>query len=104
MSDQAILLGTEEIRRCLQDQNFFLSLPEFLPIKKKIETMNNAKASGCSVCKMRRIASSVSADFLHILGSISDDAKDRIKKYFGTSNILYNRYDKDTNEIRTEKL
>ena len=90
---KTVEIGPAEISKALADANFFQLVPEFAPLRVKMETMKANSKRGCTSCRMRHIIGSINADFMHILPTLSDDGFSRLKKYYGADNIRYNKVD-----------
>ena len=104
MADKPVILGTDHIKRAIGDANFFTMMPEFLPIRKKMEAMHVDFSTGCSPCKKRRTAVSLSSDFTSILTSLSDDGLKRIKKYLGVNGLLVRTVNRQTNKVEMKEV
>ena len=94
-----VILSTDHIKKAIGDANFFTLLPEFLPIKKKMEAMHVDFNKGCSACKQRRTATSLSSDFISIINSLSDDGLNRMKSYLGVPKLIVRTTNKQTNKV-----
>lgn len=91
---KTIILGPSEIARATSDNNFFREMPEFAVLRVKMDTMKSASKKGCTPCRKRREAASISADFMSIVPTLSEDGKTRFKRYFGADNIRYTKIDR----------
>lgn len=94
-----MILSPSHITKAMSDSNFFTMMPEFSAVKKKIEAMHTNLGTGCTPCRRRRIATSLSSDFLSVLDGLSDESMKRMKKYFGVSRMLVRASDKRTGRV-----
>lgn len=92
--ERPVLLGQGHIQRALADDRFYGMLPEFLPIRKKIEASHADVGTSCTPCRRRRMAVSFSSDFVSILNSLSQDGLARLKKYLGVGRLLVRAMDR----------
>lgn len=101
MANSPVIFGAQHMTKALSDSSFFEALPEFLTVKSKMETMkvNLENNKGCTPCKMRKARNSVNSDFLSIMSSLSQDGKERFKKYFGVDRLLFNKTDPKTYRV-----
>lgn len=99
--DKILTFGPNEITKALSDAKFFEQMPEFASLKVKMETMKANQKKGCVPCRARRIISSVNADFMRIVPTLSDQAKERLKKYYGVDTIKYNKVDRIARKVET---
>ena len=93
------IFSPSHITRAISDNNFYTMMPEFLAIKKKMEAMHAAPGPGCSSCRKRRIATSLSSDFLSIMNSLPDQALSRMKAYLGVDRLLVRAADRRTGRM-----
>jgi len=98
------ILGVDHIKKAIGDANFFTQLPEFLAVKRKMEAMHVDFNTGCSPCKKRRVATSLTSDFVSILTGLSDDGMSRIKKYLGIPRLLVRSVNKQTGKIEMKEI
>lgn len=103
-SDRPVMFGVDQVKRAIGDSNFFTLLPEFLPIKKKLEAMHMNFDAGCSSCVKRRAATSVTSDFMTILSGLSDDALGRVKSYLGVNRLLVRTVNRVTRKLETRTV
>ena len=97
--ERPTILSPSHISRAIGDSNFFTLMPEFAAIKRKIDAMHADLGAGCKPCKKRRIATSLSSDFLSIMNSLSDDGLRRLKKYLGVPRLLVRAADRSSGKI-----
>jgi hypothetical protein len=97
------LIGTEHITRALGDANFFTLLPEFLPAKRRMESVMAAPGPGCASCRRRRAVGSATSDFISILSTLSDDGLARMKKYLGVQKLLVRSVNKTTGKVEMKE-
>ena len=95
MASHPVILEAAHITRAITDPNFYALMPEFLPVKRKVEALHVDLNKGCSSCKKRRVASSVNSDFVSVLNSLSGDALKRLKKYVGAERLLIRAMDRE---------
>lgn len=90
------ILEANHIQRAISDPNFYAAMPEFLPVKHKVDSLNaNASlSSGCPSCRNRRIAGTVNSDFVSVLNSLTPDGYARLKKYIGAEKLLVRSMDR----------
>ena len=88
------ILEGSHIQRAIGDPSFYAAMPEFLPIKKKIDSLHVDLGSGCSSCRRRRVAVTVNSDFVSVLNSLSQDGFSRLKKYMGVDRLLVRAMDR----------
>ena len=89
-----VLLGQSHIQRALSDDRFYGMLPEFLPVRRKMEAAHADLGTGCTPCRRRRLSASFSSDFVSILNSLSQDGLARLKKYLGVGRLLVRAMDR----------
>lgn len=99
MDDRPVILQSSHVHKAINDANFYTLLPEFLPVKRKIEALHVNLTTGCSPCKKRRIADTMNSDFVSILNSLSADGYARLKKYIGAKRLLVRAMDKVHNKV-----
>jgi hypothetical protein len=108
MSDQdkPIILGPSHVKRAIGDPNFYIQMPEFLTIKRKLDAMhvNLNSGKGCSSCKMRRATNTVYSDFASIASSLSSDGLARLKKYLGVERLVINKVNPATNRVSLQEV
>lgn len=88
MTDRPVILQPSHIRTATSDPNFYAMLPEFLPLKRKVEALHIDLKKGCPSCNKRRAADTTNSDFASILGSLTPDGFSRLKKYLGAGRLL----------------
>lgn len=94
----------EHVSQAIGDPNFFTMMPEFLPIKNKMNAANVNLSSGCPRCKRRMIAQSMTADFASILISLSPDGIQRLKKYFGFQRMIVRAKNHQTGRVEIKEV
>ena len=78
------------VSKAVMDSQFYQQVPEFLPIQMKlIASKEPQRRGGCGSCRQRRMMVNISQDFSHTLSSLSLDAVQRLKAYFGVTSIMY---------------
>lgn len=93
MSERPVILQASHVRNAIADPNFYAIMPEFLPLKRKVEALHMDLGKGCSTCAKRRAMDTTSADFVSILNSLSQDGLVRLKKYIGAGRLLIRAVD-----------
>lgn len=104
MQEKPVILSVDHIKRAIGDPNFFNSMPEFSSIKKKMDAMHVDFNTGCSPCKKRRVATSLTSDFVSILTNMSDDGLARMKKYVGANRLLVRSVNKQTGKVEMKEV
>jgi len=104
MQEKPVILSVDHIKRAIGDPNFFNSMPEFSAIKKKMDAMHVDFNTGCSPCKKRRVATSLTSDFVSILTNMSDDGLARMKKYVGANRLLVRSVNKQTGKVEMKEV
>lgn len=87
-TERPVILQASHIQRAMNDPSFYALLPEFLPLKRKIEALHVNVGTGCPSCRKRRVANTVNSDFVSILNSLSNDGFSRLKRYLGAGRLL----------------
>lgn len=98
------ILSVDHIKRAIGDANFYTALPEFLAVKRKMDAMHVDFNSGCSPCKKRRVATSLTSDFVSILTGLSDDGLARVKKYLGVPRLLVRSMNQQTRKVEMKEI
>lgn len=100
------LLAEQEIKDSMADARFYEQLPEFLPLRKKMQAMHDDLITphGCSNCAKNRVYRNLGSDYLSIVSSLKPDAIDRLRKYFGADELRANVLDPETRQPKTLKL
>ena len=98
------ILSPQHVTRAIGDPNFFTLMPEFLPVRKKLDVMNAAPGPGCPSCARRRAAQALSSDFASILVSLSSDGMQRLKKYYGVSSLVVRALNPATGRVELKEV
>lgn len=98
------ILSVDHIKRAIGDANFYTLMPEFLAVKRKMDAMHVNFNTGCSPCKKRRVATSLTSDFVSILTNMSDDGLGRMKKYLGVNKLLVRSVNKQTGKMEMKEI
>lgn len=101
---RATILAVDHIKRAIGDDNFYTMLPEFLPVKRKIEAMHVDYSRGCNDCRKRRIATSLTSDFVSVLTNLSDDGLARVKKYLGVPRLMVRARNTQTGKLELKEI
>lgn len=103
-ASKPVLIGTDHINRALGDANFFTQLPEFLPVKKKMEAALAAPGPGCMACRRRRAMGSATSDFISVLSTLSDSGLARMKKYLGVERLLVRTVNRSSGKVELKEV
>lgn len=89
-NERPVLFGGEHLTRAIKDDAFYAKLPQFLPIKAKINAMhaNVKNPSGCSSCAQRRVRTNVERDFAAIVASLDPESGRKFREYFGVNRMV----------------
>lgn len=98
-SIRPVLLGQEHIRKCLSDDRFYLSMPEFSAVRAKVAAAANPNGVGCNTCRKRRVSTSMSGDFMSTLSRLGDDGLVRLKSYLGVPRLLVRMLDRSSGKV-----
>lgn len=100
------LLAEQEIKDSMADARFYEQMPEFLPLRKKMQAMHNDLITphGCTSCAKNRAYRSLSGDYLTIVANLRPDAAERMKRYFGADELHANVLDPETRQPKTIRL
>lgn len=100
------LLAEQEIKDSMADARFYEQMPEFLPLRKKMQAMHNDLVTphGCTSCAKNRAYRSLGGDYLTIVANLKADAKERLRKYFGADELRANMLDPETRQPTTIKV
>lgn len=111
MSDTATarkikLLGEQEIKDSMADMKFYEVVPEFLPIRARMQAMHDdiVTPKGCAPCAKNRAYRSHAGDYLRIVQNLSDDGKARFRTYFGADELRATVLDPETQKPKTVKI
>lgn len=104
VTEKPTILSPSHITKAIGDPNFFNLMPEFQTIKRKIDAMHVDLNTGCSPCKKRRIATSLTSDFISILNNLSDNGLQRIKKYIGVNRLLIRAVNNQTGKMELKEV
>ena len=83
-----VILSASHVKQAVSDPNFYMSMPEFLPLKRKVEALHVDVSKGCGSCNKRRVSDTLTSDFVSILNTLSDDGFRRLKRYVGAERLL----------------
>lgn len=83
------LLAEQEIKDSMADARFYEQMPEFLPLRRKMQAMHDDLITphGCTNCAKNRVYRSLGGDYLRIVEVLGDDAKERLRRYFGADEL-----------------
>lgn len=100
------LLAEREIKDSMADARFYEQMPEFLPLRKKMQAAHNdlITPKGCTQCAKNRAYRTHSGDYLTIVASLKGDAVERMRKYFGADELRATTLDPVTRQPKTIKL
>ena len=96
------LLSQAHVSKALGDPRFFDAVPEYTPLRAKIQAMHVDLQSkrGCSGCKRRRVVANTFKDFLSVTAALSPDGIRRLKQYLGISRLMLNVYDRQAGKVQ----
>jgi len=97
------LLAEQEIKDSMADAKFYEQMPEFLPLRKKMQAMHDDLITphGCSSCAKNRVYRSLGGDYLRIAAGLSGDAAERMRRYFGADELRATILDPETRAPKT---
>lgn len=97
------LLAEQEIKDSMADARFYEQMPEFLPLRKKMQAMHDDLITphGCSNCAKNRVYRSLGGDYLRIVENLQGDAKERLRRYFGADELRATVLDQNTRQPKT---
>jgi len=97
------LLAEQEIKDSMADARFYEQMPEFLPLRRKMQAMHDDLVTphGCSNCAKNRVYRSLGGDYLKIVENLRDDAKERLRRYFGADELHATVLDPGTRQPKT---
>ena len=98
------ILSVDHIKRAIGDDNFYTMLPEFLAVKRKMEAMHVDYNRNCSDCRKRRIATSLTSDFVSVLTGLSDDGLARVKKYLAVPRLMVRARNTQTGKVELREI
>jgi len=107
MSDvKPTLLTASMAAQALGDQQFYVQVPEFLPVRQKVSQMKIEleKGRGCSGCRRRRIQRNLFSDFVTVLQSLNADGITRLKGYYGVPALMLNMRERHTKQQKMKIL
>lgn len=105
-SDRPVIFGGAHFSRAIADDNFFRKLPQFLPIKAKMEAMHAdiRNKKGCSSCQKRRVQANLERDFAAIMSSMDPASAKVFKDYFGVGRMLVHSVNPTTHSAYLKEL
>lgn len=105
-NDRPVIFGGSHFSRAIADENFFKKLPQFLPIKAKMEAMHAdiRNKKGCSSCQKRRVQANLERDFASIMSSMDPASAKVFKDYFGVSRMLVHSVNPATHSAYLKEL
>ena len=97
------LLAEQEIKDSMADARFYEQMPEFLPLRRKMQAMHNDLVTphGCTTCAKNRVYRSMGGDYLRIVENLKDDAAERLRRYFGADELRATVLDPVTRQPKT---
>lgn len=93
MDKQTIIISVPLVISLLNNEQFYLTMPEFLQLKPKLQTMGlsaTTLTSNCSTCTQKRIHATILKDFLILLQALPEEGLRRFKEFLGVKNIMIN--------------
>ncbi len=86
----------------MTDPKFTEQLPEFKTLQPKLATMQaQLRRGGCGSCRRKRIVANIYRDFLHVVGSLDQDGKTRLREYFGGTPLMLSVMNRTTKKFET---
>lgn len=84
------MIAEDEIKDSMADARFYEAMPEFLSLKRKMQTMHEDLLSphGCTNCQKNRVHRALGGDYLTIVQNLKDDGKVRLRRYFGADELV----------------
>ena len=100
------MIAEREIKDSMADARFYEQMPEFLPLRRKMQALHNdlLAPQGCTNCAKNRAYRSLAGDYLAIVSSLRDDGKERLRRYFGADELRANVLDPVTRQPKTIKI
>jgi len=97
------LLAEQEIKDSMADARFYEQMPEFLPLRMKMKAMHDDLVTphGCSTCAKNRVYRSLGGDYLRIVEGLKDEARERLRLYFGADELRATVLDAVTRQPKT---
>jgi hypothetical protein len=97
------LLTEQEIKNSMADARFYEQMPEFLPLRKKMQAMHSDLVTprGCSSCAKNRVYRNMGGDYLRLVAGLKGDAADRLRRYFGADELRATVLDPATRKPKT---
>ena len=93
-----VMFGGTHFTKAMADDAFFKALPQFLPVKKKMEAMHAdlKTKKGCSSCMKRRVQANIERDFAAVVSSLDEESGKKFKEYFGTPRMVIHAVNPET--------
>ena len=97
------LLAEQEIKDSMADARFYEQMPEFLPLRRTMQAMHNDLVTphGCTSCAKNRAYRTVGGDYIRTVAGLKDDAKERLRRYFGADELRATVLDPATRQPKT---
>lgn len=105
-NERPVIFGGAHFSRAVADEGFFRRLPQFLPIKAKMEAMHAdlKNRKGCSSCQKRRIQANLERDFAAIMSSMDPASAKVFKDYFGVKRMVMHAVNPTTHSAYLKEL
>ena len=97
--EKPVLFSQEHIRRAMADDRFVSAMPEFAAVRARMRAAEATKSIGCNTCRQRRVAGSMSSDFMSVVARLPNDALQRLKEYLGVGRLLFRMLDKASGRV-----
>ena len=100
------LISEHDIKQSMTDPKFYEALPEFLPLRAKMEAMKagTTASRGCTPCALRRVYNSLASNYMATLAALSPDGARRVRAYFGADELRAVRVNPTTRKTETIRL
>ena len=101
-----VVINRKMVLAALNDPNFVRLLPPFLAVRALVQKV---KAEGktlndCSGCKARKTASSIYAQFVRVINTLSDPQLQTLKQYLGVGRLMINRRVENTGKLEVKLI
>jgi hypothetical protein len=104
--EKPVIFGGAHFSKAIADDSFFNKLPQFKPIKVKMDTMHAdlKNHKGCTPCQKRRIQANLERDFAAIVSSLDPDSGKKFKEYFGVSRMVIHAVNPTTHSAYLKEI
>lgn len=100
------LLSEREIKDSMADAKFYEKMPEFLPLRAKMQAMHDDLVSpnGCTSCAKNRVFRNLGDDYLAVVSRLSGESAARMREYFGADELRARIIDPVTKQPKSIKI